>query len=497
MKSNAKSNLIIIGILFALLPIITTNLSYIMDKGNKSWDTIDDFTLDMDNLKISKISGKIHIDNNWTATKSAGICTGNGTYSEPYVIKDLEINGGDSGSCILIENSDVYFKIENCTLNAGDSHPNAGIRLNNVTKGVLVINNCSFSYIGIYLSHCDNISISGNIANHNHFGIYLSVCNDINISGNTATNNYNGMNLSYCDNAVLSGNIMNKCGLTISGVIEQLKSHNIDVTNLVNGKPLYYYNNEKNLGPDDFLDAGQVLLVNCNDSLISNLNISFSNIAISLYYCYNNIISGNAADNNHYGIYLSLCENSFILGNTASDNNYGICLHDCYNNTISGNTASNNNYWGIYLALCYDNILSGNTANNNSRGIFSTVSSNNIISGNTANDNSFYGIELYFSDYNTVSGNTANNNSFYGIYLFRSRSNTISGNILIGNNECIYEENCIGNTFSDNGDCMYGQGSSGVPIELIILVSVISGGAVIGVVVLLLIRRTRKIVTII
>lgn len=37
------------------------------------------------------VSGKIHIDNNWTAAKSAGICTGNGTYSEPYVIDDLMV----------------------------------------------------------------------------------------------------------------------------------------------------------------------------------------------------------------------------------------------------------------------------------------------------------------------------------------------------------------------------------------------------------------------
>ncbi|MFX0142160.1 MAG: hypothetical protein ACFFDN_51455 [Candidatus Hodarchaeota archaeon] len=50
------------------------------------------------------VSGKIHIDNNWTAAKSAGICTGNGTYSEPYVIDDFIIDGGGSGSCILIEN---------------------------------------------------------------------------------------------------------------------------------------------------------------------------------------------------------------------------------------------------------------------------------------------------------------------------------------------------------------------------------------------------------
>jgi len=45
MKSNVKSNLIIIEILFALLPIITANLSYVTNNSNKSLDYSDDFTM--------------------------------------------------------------------------------------------------------------------------------------------------------------------------------------------------------------------------------------------------------------------------------------------------------------------------------------------------------------------------------------------------------------------------------------------------------------------
>jgi len=95
---------------------------------------------------------------------------------------------------------------------------------------------------------------------------------------------------------------------------------------------------------------------------------------------------------------------------------------------------------------------------------------------------------------NTISGNTANNNNLSGIDLFSSDNNTISGNTLIGNDECIVEENCQGNAFSDNGDCTYGESedAEGIPIELIILISVISGGAVIGVATLLLLIRKRK-----
>jgi len=81
-----------------------------------------------------------------------------------------------------------------------------------------------------------------------------------------------------------------------------------------------------------------------------------------------------------------------------------------------------------------------------------------------------------------------------GIYLYSSDVNSISGNTLLGNDKCIVEEKCQGNTFSDNGDCTYGESEDGGgnPIELIILISVISGGAVIGVATLLLIRLKRK-----
>jgi len=89
------------------------------------------------------------------------------------------------------------------------------------------------------------------------------------------------------------------------------------------------------------------------------------------------------------------------------------------------------------------------------------------------------------SHYNIVSGNIASNN-VYGIHLGYSDYNNITGNALIGNDECIVEDNCEGNIF-ENNDC--GEGD-GISFEIIILISVISGGAVI-VVTGILIRKRR------
>ena len=349
MKLKRKSKiifLIILGIFFTLSPTITVNLSFIINN-NKSPDCSAENNFDKENLKISETSGNIHINNNWTATKASGICTGNGTYSEPYVIEDLVIDGGGGsmGSCILIENSDVYFRIENCTFYNSGFYPiytAAGIELLNVSNGNLTNNNCpDNNNNGIYLGNSNNNSVSGNIANDNRcdgivlyfsndntilgniangnvYGIRIRNSDNNTVSGNTANDNFHGLWIDYSDNNTISGNIMNECGLLLSGNLEMLNSLIIDTTNLVNGKPLYYYLNEINLDPNNFTNAGQVILVSCTDSLISNLNTSKSSIGISLHYCNNNNISGNTANLCVYGIYLSGCNYNTISGNNVS-----------------------------------------------------------------------------------------------------------------------------------------------------------------------------------
>ncbi len=148
MKSSAKSKIIILitlVIFFALLPIITSNLSLITSSCNRSSEYSDDIAFDNENLKIAATSGKIHIDGNsgWVDFKNDGNCTGEGTYSEPYIIQGLVINGESSGSGIWIENSNAHFKVENCTLyNSGTGLYNAGIKLRNVLNVQLINNDC-------------------------------------------------------------------------------------------------------------------------------------------------------------------------------------------------------------------------------------------------------------------------------------------------------------------------------------------------------------------
>ena len=154
---------------------------------------------------------------------------------------------------------------------------------------------------------------------------------------------------------------------------------NIDESNLVDNKPIYYWTNENNAPNDcknavisDLNNTGFVALVSCDNITVKNLNLH----------------------NNSHGILLVNTTNSKILNNTANLNGYeGISLHYySSNNSLTNNTANSNSWNGIYLGSSSNNFLTNNTANSNSYdGIYlDKFSSNNTLTNNTANSNSNY-----------------------------------------------------------------------------------------------------------
>ncbi len=287
-----------------------------------SSENSDDIAFDNENLEDSEISGKIHIDNNWTEAKDAGICTGNGTYSNPYIIKDLVINGGGSGSCILIENSDVYFRVENCSCHhSGSLWNDAGIKLYNTTNGILNNNTCKSNFFGISILEGVNIVIFGNDVKYNNdYGIYLSYSNSNTILVNTVKLNYwSGIYLSDSNNNTLSENIVND--VQVIGIL---------------------------------LDGN-----NNNNTLLEN-TINNNEVGICLIDSNNNTISGNNVNYNHDdGIYLCWSVYNTVTGNTANDNRYGIHLYESNNNLISGNTLIDNDEC-IVEESCEGNIFENN-----------------------------------------------------------------------------------------------------------------------------------------
>ncbi len=300
---------------------------------------------------------------------------------------------------------------------------------------------------------------------------------------------------------------MNSSGVWIHGSPDDVSSNNF-TSNFVDGKPIYYYINETGLESKNFTNAGQIILVNCNNTVIENLDLSHSTVGILLYACKNNTVSGNTLNNNTFcGIYLVLSYNNTISGNfvnnsgllfgisisysgnntirnnSAYNNDVGIFMVECENNNVSGNIINNNRIHGIYLNGCNNSRFSRNTVNNNSKsGFYISNCHSNTFTNNTANNNNEYGIYLgsrpvfgwgiiggcvnnkirntsvnsngingiylISSNYTTISGNIVNNNTNYGIYLFdKCNNNNITENTVQNNNQIgiVIEGNCDNN----------------------------------------------------
>ncbi|MFW9939234.1 MAG: NosD domain-containing protein, partial [Candidatus Thorarchaeota archaeon] len=144
-------------------------------------------------------------DYTWSEAETEDWCSGSGSLIDPFVIENVTIDAKNVGSALSIRNSNVYFRIENCTLfNA----TNAGIELINVTNSEIIKNDCSNNGFGISLEPSSfNNEISSNFINNNsQFGIILDRAENNLIFNNTLWNTINafdnGTNNDWDDGAI-------------------------------------------------------------------------------------------------------------------------------------------------------------------------------------------------------------------------------------------------------------------------------------------------------
>ncbi|MFX0187679.1 MAG: NosD domain-containing protein [Candidatus Hodarchaeota archaeon] len=456
-----------------------------VDLGDSGWDKFYGWgRIDANNLRLSN---PIHIDdsagNNWEWAKDEFALPGSGEEWNPYVIQDLIIYGSGSGSCILIENSNAYFRIENCEVyNSGSFVNDAGIKLINTNNGEIIDNDCSQNYGGILLEESNINTISGNTANKNdNFGIHLLGSEKNTVSGNTVNENYFGIYLANSNDTTITENTFsdNSIGILILGT----SSYNTFYLNSFYRSPsshVYYFLYS---GSGDSWDNGSIgnywddyTGVDDDDNGIGDTHY-YKNGAIDKYpiwddgpyggkihidnHDWNNWTwastriwcSGSGTPNDPYVIQdlildaggsgsCILIENSnayFRIENCEVYNSgsfvldAGIKLYNTINGKIINNICSQNKN-GIFLWNSNDNTVSGNIANKNDNiGIPIVYSDDNTISGNIINDNSDAGLFLFVSERNTVSGNTVNDNDAEGLYLYSSDDNSVTGNNFIDN----------------------------------------------------------------
>lgn len=301
-----------------------------------------------------------------------------------------------------------------------------GVLLNSSSNNIICENNITKGEAGIWIESSSNNTVSGNnITNSTYYSIVLDSSNYTGISGNTFTND----------------------GLYVVDSYQ-----NFVQNNTVNGKPLVYLEEASNLIVDN--DAGQVVLVDCENIAAEDLNLSETDFALELWETNNSTISGNNITNNPYGIGISLIYSSgnIISGNNIAYNEFGlgIWLESSSNNSISGNNITNN-IEGIVLDYSTNNSISeDNITANIDYAVTLYSSSNNSISGDNITNN----VEAFWiessSDYNSIYENNITNNG-QGIWIYLSSDyNSISENDIISGGHSVAVEFSSTNSISEN-----------------------------------------------
>jgi parallel beta-helix repeat protein len=439
----------------------------------------------------------IMIIGNSDFTPSNGVTSGSGTASNPYIIENWEIASA-SANGIEVKYATVHFIVRNCyvhdsvgnginiyscenadvkdnicTLNGGYGTYLEEIYGHNITGNTCSGNNDT----GLYLDYCDGNTVTDNICcdnfyywgenrihkegmlifgsngnvfrnntcSNDSYGVNMQMADSNVFRNNTYSNNkYGGMYIGESHGTILRNNTFVNGGISFYIYAEQLEDWttlDIDTSNTVNSKPIYYCKFQSG-GMSLPSQIGQIVLVNCSNLRLENLNIS----------------------NASCGIWLSMCNNI----------------------TVSNNTLSNNSEHGITLLASSDNYISNNTCYGNDRGIsIISHSHNNTISHNYCYNNRNHGIEAHsFSTNNEFSDNTCFNNGYAGLCigsndsvvnenscLYNSVGILVSGDgNIVFNNSCIYNEDgmtlhyCENNSIFNN-DCSHSS-FDGIDFEM-------------------------------
>jgi parallel beta-helix repeat protein len=261
------------------------------------------------------------------------------------------------------------------------------------------------NYHGFSIRHSSNYNnITGNsIIDYNYLenttmtssgsiSIERSVGNFV--SSNTLVNS-GGIFLEAASNNVLRNNSVSKAGVgvEVSGAPQpELSSfiNDIDDSNRINGKPIYYLINKNDLSisPSTYTNPGYLALVNCTRITVQNFNF------------------------NTQGILLAWTTESRITNNSITEG-YGDGVILCYasNNNITNNNINSNSGEGVVFSSSNQNIVSGNYITRNQNGIYLFYSSsNNTIAQNSIADQEI-GVHFYMSSSNLIYNNNFVNNT--------------------------------------------------------------------------------------
>ncbi|MFH1101423.1 MAG: DUF2341 domain-containing protein [Methanobacteriota archaeon] len=360
-----------------------------------------------------------------------------GTYNENVIVnKTINLIGEDKNNTIIDGSRDTVMRIISPMVivsgftiqNGGDTMDDSGIFIasdsniiidnivNNTETNIEIVNSSynivSGNIVGFNTDGKGASNMCGIVLDHSFFNVvednrfeYIAtpIC-IINSNNNEIQNNIildlcEGLYIESSSNLTIVNNLFNHSGIIIRGEsIDHFTTHTIE-NNYVNFKPIRYYKNQNNLVVPN--DAGQVILANCTNITIEDLDFSGTVVGVQLHFCsFSTIRENTFGDNLWAGCFVSNSHHNFIYNNVINNVIWysGIMLMNSSNNSIYRNIcAVNGSGYGFNIYNSEDNKLFENLVVNNYVGMYFRSSNNNIIYhnnfiNNTINANIFSGL---------------------------------------------------------------------------------------------------------
>lgn len=304
------------------------------------------------------------------------VTVSSGTYQENVVVnKSVSLVGEDTKNTIIDGNlTGNVVNITACKVNingftiqrSGTKWPNDnGIYIgkesisNNVSDNIIAGN-----YLGIYVDGSSNNTIYGNRITSNSAGIEISSSSTNRIIGNNVTYNYDGIAFDWSANNMLRNNRMvgNTLGFGYyNGWSLSDYLNDIDTSNTVNGRPIYYWINKSDVNAP--IDAGYVALVNCTRITVHDLSLTRNGQGVLLAYTKDSTITKNNVTNCAEGIRADYSSNNTLSENIIGAGVNGILLTYSSNNNIIENSLTAHSQSGIYIFMSSGNHIYHNNLN--------------------------------------------------------------------------------------------------------------------------------------
>ena len=261
---------------------------------------------------------------------------------------------GGSGDCVNITTDNV--RLQGFTVrNGGQGHdyPNdAGVEV-----------------------HADNAWIEDIASLNVNYGIWVRDSDNATIINCTLNNDYDCIWLFKAKDCFLRGNNMSGASIVIDGNVVEHVLHDIDTSNSVNGKPVYYYKNTGGVTVPS--GAGQIIFANCSWCVVENQNIAHVTDGVEILFSRSITVKSNRFyDTVDFGVRLAFSSSCSIINNEFDNNPIGIGLMSggiwienmgghCWGILIRNNDIKNSWYQGVRMDHAYRTCMSKNNFENN------------------------------------------------------------------------------------------------------------------------------------